>query len=135
MTLVRNTFAGRISRGEETFAVDFHVSAGPDFRLKIEIDPLPTQTLFRLQGAMGEPGSYSQSLTLVGEAADGARFFSDRLEIRGTKFGTSGNEITVSALKATVTPRQLPSLPPPKRANSTVRANLELDKTWGQGHP
>jgi hypothetical protein len=32
-------------------------------------------------------------------------------------------------------PRQLPSLSPPKRANPTVRANSELDKTWGQGHP
>ena len=31
-------------------------------------------------------------------------------------------------------PRQLPSLSPPKRANPTVRANSELDKTWGQGH-
>src|SRR5215213_9816008 len=31
-------------------------------------------------------------------------------------------------------PRQLPSLPPPSRANPTARANSELDKTWGQGH-
>ena len=30
-------------------------------------------------------------------------------------------------------PRQLPSLPPPNRANPTARANSELDKTWGQG--
>jgi len=27
--------------------------------------------------------------------------------------------------------RKLPSLPPPNRANATVRANSELDKTWG----
>ena len=33
-------------------------------------------------------------------------------------------------------PRQLPPLPlnPPNRANQTVRANSELDKSWGQGH-
>ncbi|WP_283843496.1 integrase core domain-containing protein [Bradyrhizobium barranii] len=30
-------------------------------------------------------------------------------------------------------PRQLPSLPPPNRANPTARANSKLDKTWGQG--
>src|SRR5205085_140419 len=30
-------------------------------------------------------------------------------------------------------PRQLPSLPPPSRANPTARANSELDKTWRQG--
>jgi putative transposase len=31
-------------------------------------------------------------------------------------------------------PRQLPSRPPPNRANPTARANSGLDKTWGQGH-
>src|ERR1700751_4422399 len=31
-------------------------------------------------------------------------------------------------------PRQLPSLPPPNRANPTARANSGLDRTWGQGH-
>lgn len=31
-------------------------------------------------------------------------------------------------------PRQLPSLPPPNRANPTARANSGFDKTWGQGH-
>ncbi|MGY3294403.1 putative transposase [Bradyrhizobium sp. LM3.6] len=31
-------------------------------------------------------------------------------------------------------PRQLPSLPPPSRANPTAKANSKLDKTWGQGH-
>ena len=30
-------------------------------------------------------------------------------------------------------PRQLPSLPPPNRANPTAGANSEMDKTWGQG--
>lgn len=30
-------------------------------------------------------------------------------------------------------PRQLPSLPPPNRANPTAGANSGLDKTWGQG--
>ena len=29
--------------------------------------------------------------------------------------------------------RQLPSLPPPNKANPMARANSELDKTWGQG--
>jgi hypothetical protein len=29
-------------------------------------------------------------------------------------------------------PRQLPSLPPPLRANPTARANSGLDRTWGQ---
>ena len=31
-------------------------------------------------------------------------------------------------------PRQLPSPPPPNRANPTARANSGLDKTWGQSH-
>ncbi|MGY4568077.1 hypothetical protein ACVWY5_001147 [Bradyrhizobium sp. USDA 3256] len=31
-------------------------------------------------------------------------------------------------------PRQLPSLPPPARANPTAGANSELDKSRGQGH-
>ncbi|MEZ0060604.1 putative transposase [Bradyrhizobium elkanii] len=31
-------------------------------------------------------------------------------------------------------PRQLPSLPPPNRANPTAGANSGPDKTWGQGH-
>src|SRR3954465_11540238 len=31
-------------------------------------------------------------------------------------------------------PRQLPSPPPPSRAHPPARANLELDKTWGEGH-
>jgi hypothetical protein len=31
-------------------------------------------------------------------------------------------------------PRQLPSLPPPNRANPPAGANSGLDKTWGQGH-
>jgi hypothetical protein len=31
-------------------------------------------------------------------------------------------------------PRQLPSLPPPNRANLTAGANSGLDKTWGQCH-
>ena len=31
-------------------------------------------------------------------------------------------------------PRQLPSLPPPNRANPMAGANSGLDKTWGQGH-
>src|SRR3954454_17287505 len=31
-------------------------------------------------------------------------------------------------------PRQLPSLPPPNRANPAAGANSGLDKTWGQGH-
>src|SRR5262249_41821954 len=30
-------------------------------------------------------------------------------------------------------PHQLPSLPPPNRANPPGRANSRLDKTWGQG--
>ena len=30
-------------------------------------------------------------------------------------------------------PRQLPSRPPPNRANPMAWANSELDKTWGQG--
>jgi hypothetical protein len=30
-------------------------------------------------------------------------------------------------------PRQLPTLPPPNRANPTAGANSGLDKTWGQG--
>ena len=30
-------------------------------------------------------------------------------------------------------PRQLPTLPPPNRANPTARANSGLDKTWEQG--
>src|SRR5690349_2769974 len=30
-------------------------------------------------------------------------------------------------------PRQLPSLPPPNRANPAAGANSGLDKTWGQG--
>ena len=33
-----------------------------------------------------------------------------------------------------LTPRQLPSRPPPNWANPTAGANSGLDKTWGQGH-
>jgi hypothetical protein len=36
------------------------------------------------------------------------------------------------ALRYAEAPRQLPSLPPPSRANPTARANSELDKTWGK---
>lgn len=32
-------------------------------------------------------------------------------------------------------PRQLPSLPPPNRANPSARANSGLDKTWGKVKP
>lgn len=67
MTLERKILDGKIARGEESFAVDFHVSVVADFRLKIEVDLLPIQTLFRLQGAIEEP---------EGQASDGAMFFS-----------------------------------------------------------
>lgn len=103
MNLQRNTFSGTISRGDELYPVGFHISAGVDFRLRIEIDPLTPQTLIHLQAAIGEPGSYLQSLTLEGEAADGTSFFSESVHIVEVKFGASKNEITVSALKATVT--------------------------------
>lgn len=141
MTLERKTFSGRIARGDEAFAVDFHGSAGADFRLKIEVDPLPNQTLFRLQSAMGDPGSYAQSLLLEGEASDGAMFFSERVEVRAAKFGSSGNDITVSALKATVTVlRSGPILRPVMRLwlrsfkshrNPIVPTSLGKMEVWG----
>lgn len=102
MTLQHIKFTGTITRAEQRFPVEFEAWAGDDSRLQIEIDPLPSQVLFALQGAMGQPGSFSEALMLEGFGADGATLFSDSIDVRGANFGTDGNILKVTVRKAKV---------------------------------
>ncbi|OJU31184.1 MAG: hypothetical protein BGN89_17500 [Alphaproteobacteria bacterium 64-6] len=103
MMLERKRFTGAIKRGDDAFALEFDVWSGEDGRLSIEAQPLDKQAIFRLQGAMGEPGSYSESLILEGASADGTTFFSDTVELQGARVGTRKNSVMVEARKAKVT--------------------------------
>lgn len=91
MTLERIRFTGTIARPDHCFPVEFAVWAGDDSRLGIEIEPLPTQALFALQGAMGEPGLFSEALILDGAGSGGETFFSSSVNVCGASFGTGGN--------------------------------------------
>lgn len=103
MTLERKRFSGSITRGEDIIPLEFDVWADEDGRLAIEPLALNTQAVFTLQGAMGEPGSYSESLVLQGISEDGSTFFSDTTELHGARFGTHENTVSVEARKAKVT--------------------------------
>jgi hypothetical protein len=114
VTLERIKFNGAISRADHRFPVEFETWAGDDSRLQIEIEPLPTQALLVLQGAIGEPGSFSEALALEGIGSGGETFFSDSIDVRGVNFGTSGNVLKVAARKAKVTIRCAVSVSTPR---------------------
>jgi hypothetical protein len=142
MTLERKKFAGTIKRDSKSFSIEFHAWAGEDFRLQIEIQAIPTQTLLSLQSAMGEPGAFSESLVLEGVGQEGETFFSDSVEVRGATFGTGGNSITVSAGMAKIRLRCQPPVSMPRMRlwlrgfksfrNPPVRTSLGLVEVWGQ---
>lgn len=102
MTLELRRFAGTIKRREQEFPIEFDVWSEEDGRLRVEVQPMPTQVVFELQAAMGEPASTSEALTLKGSSSDGTTFFSDTASIRGARLGTHENSISVAARKAQV---------------------------------
>lgn len=102
MTLERRRFAGTIKCREQEYPIEFDVWSKEDGRLRVEVQPMPTQVVFALQPAMGEPASISEALTLEGSSSDGTTFFSDTANIRGARMGTHENSISVAARKAKV---------------------------------
>lgn len=103
MTLERKRYTGKIAYENEAFPLDFDVWSGEDSRLLIEPQPLHTQVVFKLHSAMGQTGSYSHSLILEGDSADGTSFFSDTVNLHGIKIGSLENTVKLVARKATVT--------------------------------
>ncbi|RXH33222.1 hypothetical protein XH94_30565 [Bradyrhizobium zhanjiangense] len=66
--LTRTMLSGFLRRGEASFLVEFHVAAGSDCRLQVDVEPISTEMALALYTAMGEPGSSSERLTLMGIA-------------------------------------------------------------------
>lgn len=62
---------------------------------------------------MGRPGSHAGSITLTGESADGSKFSSPHMEIRGLQSGSEGHEIRLGTGEASITvPRKVTSKEP-----------------------
>lgn len=97
MTLASTKFNGTISRGTEAFAVTFEVLVGEDARLKLNLEPLELSAYSSVVQAIGEPGTFAESLTLEGRGLRGEAFYSDTVEVSGFRSGPAGNRIAVSA--------------------------------------
>lgn len=102
MTFEPKRFVGSIITGGDIMPLRFDASADEDGRLKIEPLPLDTLSVCKLQAMMGKPGAYSKSLELKGTAEDNSTFFSDTVELSGSRLGTNGNSISLKAQSATV---------------------------------
>tara|TARA_R110002124_G_scaffold118952_1_gene276568 strand:- start:294 stop:1601 length:1308 start_codon:yes stop_codon:yes gene_type:complete len=102
MTLELKRFSGTIMRGPEVLSIDFDVSADEEGWLSIEPMPLDFHRVTKLREAIGEPGSYSESLTLKGTSDDGSTFFSDTTEMYSARLGTHENSVSLKAREAKV---------------------------------
>lgn len=96
-------FSGWIQVKEVQHEVTFSVSAGPDGHLKIDLDPLSTDTLFALSKAIGKSGSRTEDLTLHGEGDNGSEFHSDYVLFTGTVSGSVEIPVSLSHRQSTVT--------------------------------
>ena len=101
--LERAKYTGTISNRCAKFPVTFHVSAGANFRLSIEVDPVSIQIALGVRSETFELGSASRSMLLEGKAENGNAFFSDCVDLISWSTGTKGNSIQVSAGVAKVT--------------------------------
>lgn len=96
-------FKGEIEIDGVASNVTFTLSAGPDFRLKFEIDPIGTELYLHAMRRSGKPGEEEQSLAIRGESDEGKRVSSDNLFLNGVGSNGDGYYINVTSNLATVT--------------------------------
>jgi hypothetical protein len=101
--LARKRFSGSIRWNSDTFAVDFDAWTDEDSHLAIEVQPLPTPTVFKLQQAMGRPGASLALLEISGCCSDGVTFYSNSASIQGFSFGSAQNTVKLGVQKARIT--------------------------------
>jgi hypothetical protein len=76
---------------------------------------------------MGRPGGHGDSVTLNGENADGIKFTSDFMDVRGLNAGSGGFEVTLGTGEASIT---LPRRDKFKRADVGLKLSLRGFKSF-----
>lgn len=101
------SFDGRISVGDLNEPITFVAHAGNDHRLVVDPLNVAGSTYVALSKARGEPGGHGESINLTGTASDGTRFYSEHMEVRGSRSGTDGHQVQLTTGEASITlPRE-----------------------------
>ncbi|WP_273281962.1 hypothetical protein [Pseudooceanicola atlanticus] len=107
------SFEGKISAADFEQDIAFVAYAGDDCRLIVGPIQVSGEAYVALSKCMGRPGSHAGSITLTGESADGSKFSSPHMEIRGLQSGSEGHEIRLGTGEASITvPRKVTSKEP-----------------------
>lgn len=97
------SFEGKISVGSAEQDITFVCRAGEDCRLVIDPLSVSGDVYIALHNSMGRPGGHGDSVTLNGESADGIRFSSDDMGIRGLNAGNAGFAVRLRTGEASIT--------------------------------
>lgn len=121
------TFKGKIATCSFEQDVTFVASAGNDCRLIIEPLSVSGETFVALSKCMGGPGGHAKAIALFGESADGIKFSSPHMEVRGSKFSTEGHEIRLETGEASIT---LPRDGGSGKAEASIKLSLRGFKSY-----
>lgn len=95
-------FEGAVSIGDFTADVTFVAIAGKDCRLVVDPFRVDGETYVALRKAMGRPGEHGQTVKLAGASVDNIVFSSNDMDVSGTKIGSEGFEIRLTAGEASI---------------------------------
>ncbi|MEQ9864663.1 hypothetical protein [Pectobacterium aroidearum] len=96
-------FVGALAFRDNVVPLEFEILADEDGFLSIRPLPLEAKDLLKLNGAMGKPGSYVESLVLKGVAKDGSAFLSETIELQGMSRGPDKGTVSLRARESILT--------------------------------